>query len=239
MRLLIKIIFIITISIGLYAQDCKSKLIVISDSVVVNIFINDSLYNTAKYSEFELQNGKYKIEITEANKVWDSNYLIDSLELNDCEYRIIKFKDGNKVYLDSNPQDAYVFLGDSLIGNTPLFINKSYKELLLKKAGYENYNFFNNELNNHIKLNLIFNGGKKEESFFTSTTFKILAGTAVALGTVTAYFKLKADKKFDDYKISGDQNLLDQTNRYDLISGITFSALQIDLGFLIYKLFTE
>jgi hypothetical protein len=239
MKLYFKILFLLYAGIFLNAQDCKSRLIINSDSTLVNIFINDSLVNTSKQSEIQLLNGKYFVKILEANKIWGANYLIDTLELKNCETRIINFKPGKEVYLDSNPQDAYVFYGDSLIGSTPVFINKAYSNLLLKKSGYADYNYSNNNSNNRIKVNLKFIGQEKKESFFSSTSFKILAGTAVALGAVTAYFKLKADNRFEDYKISRDQNLLDQTNKYDLISGITFTALQINLGYLIYKLFTE
>ncbi len=56
---------------------------------------------------------------------------------------------------------------------------------------------------------------------------------------ISTYFKLKADKKFDAYTITGEQTLLDQTFKYDLISGILFTALQINLGTLIYFLFSD
>ena len=56
----------------------------------------------------------------------------------------------------------------------------------------------------------------------------------VALGATTAFFKLKADNRYDEYRQSGDPSLLDQTNRLDLVSGITFVALQINFGLIIY-----
>ena len=46
--------------------------------------------------------------------------------------------------------------------------------------------------------------------------------------------KLEADKKFDDYLITGEQTLLDQTDRLDVISGISFVALQINFGLIVY-----
>ena len=59
-------------------------------------------------------------------------------------------------------------------------------------------------------------------------------GTMVALGVTTAYLKLKADDKFAEYKITGDPDLLEQTNKLDTLSAITFVALQINFGTIIY-----
>jgi hypothetical protein len=56
----------------------------------------------------------------------------------------------------------------------------------------------------------------------------------VALGVTTAYLKLEADDKFAEYKITGDPALLEQTNKLDTLSAVTFVALQINFGAIIY-----
>jgi len=71
-------------------------------------------------------------------------------------------------------------------------------------------------------------------NFFDKTLFKILIGTMVALGVTTAYLKLEADDKFAEYKITGDPALLEQTNKLDTLSAVTFVALQINFGTIIY-----
>lgn len=80
---------------------------------------------------------------------------------------------------------------------------------------------------------------KKNENFFSSYTFKILLGSAAVLGGVAAYFKIQADKKYDDYLKSKNQSLLDDIDRLDLYSGISFGLLQINFGYLIYKFLTD
>ena len=205
MKLYTKIFFIVISVFTLYAQDCKSKLVINSDSVIVNVLVDDSLFSTSNHPIIELPNGKYFIKIIEANHIWNSKYFIDTLELKECETKVINFNPDRRVYLDSNPQDAYVFYGDSLIGSTPNYFNKFSRKLLLKKNGYADYDYLNNNSANQVKINLKFINNQKKESFFSSTAFKVLAGTAIALGTVTAYFKLKADNRFDEYKASRDQ----------------------------------
>lgn len=239
MKLFINILFLILITSVSIAQDCKSKIVIQSDSVSVYVFINDSMISKTNYSEILLPDGEYRIKLVGDNKIWNSNIVSDTVTLRNCETMLIKYNDSNGIYLDSNPQDAYVFSGDSLIGNTPMLINIGYKNVTLKKSGYSDYNLVNLTAEDHLKVNLNFIGIKKQESFFTSTAFKILAGTAIALGAASAYFKLKADNKFDEYKLSNDKSLLDETHKYDLISGISFTALQLNIGFIIYKLFTD
>ena len=79
----------------------------------------------------------------------------------------------------------------------------------------------------------------KNENFTNSYLFKGLIAGAVALGVTAAYFKLKADNRFDQYKLTKEQSLLDDTRKFDWYSGISFSALQINLGFLIYYFLVE
>ena len=81
--------------------------------------------------------------------------------------------------------------------------------------------------------------GTNGENFFTSTTFKILIGSAAVLGGISAYFKIKADKKYDDYLNTKNQSTIEEVDRLDLISGISFGLLQINFGYLIYKFLTD
>jgi len=78
---------------------------------------------------------------------------------------------------------------------------------------------------------------EKDEKFFNSTLSKILVGSAVVLGGVSAYFKLKADKEFTNY--SFDKNYESSYNTYDTISGISFGLLQVNIGILIYYILSD
>ena len=44
----------------------------------------------------------------------------------------------HNVLLNSVPQDASVFYNETLIGNTPLFVESKFEHLTLKKNGYDN-----------------------------------------------------------------------------------------------------
>ncbi len=222
-----------------FAQDCKTKLTVQTDLDSSRIYLNSKFVGKGKVT-LELEKGSYKLLAREPSVRWDAKVLKDSLNLTDCGKELTINLDFKKlIYLQTDPQDAYVYTDDSLIGNTPLFIPVKDDSLILKKPGYEAkpVSLADYYAGRVIKLN--YTGIQNGESFFQKSLFKILVGSIVALGTVTAYFKLKADDKFGQYQSTGDNSLLDQTRKYDLISGITLGALEINFGFLMYYFLTD
>jgi hypothetical protein len=236
MILFIKIFFALVIFVfaDVYSQDCEVHLTIISDIENVNIFIDDSLAGTGKNINAILSKGRHKIFALENSDRWVSKTFIDSLNITDCNDITLQYNFSDKVLLNTEPQDVYVFSNDSLIGYTPLLIPMELNNIRLEKNGFESkiisYSDFG--INKPVKLNYV--GEYDDGNFFDKTLFKILIGTMVALGATTAYLKLEADDKFAEYKITGDPALLEQTNRLDTLSAVTFVALQINFGAIIY-----
>jgi len=141
--------------------------------------------------------------------------------------------------LNSNPQDAHVYYTDSLIGYTPLFISSRFDNLTLRKHSYEDLSISFDEITPGKVFSLNFVGNETETAFFDKDIFKILTAGIIVLGGTTAYFKLKADNKFEEYQNTGDNRFLQETRRLDLISGITFAALQVNFGLLLYYFLIE
>ena len=96
-----------------------------------------------------------------------------------------------------------------------------------------------NEKLNNIKIDLKYTGENNGKKFYEKDIFKVLIAGIVVLGGSTAYFKLKADNRYETYQATGEQSYLDQTNKFDLISGISMGALQINFGILIYYFLTD
>lgn len=231
--------FIFLLSIFVYSQDCKSTLFIKTDFPEVQIFINDSLVSSNGDYIIELPDGLYKIVVDEISDRWNAKTFIDSIELKNCEEKTLEYKFDRGVYLNTEPQDAYVFINDSLIGNTPIFLSTSVGQVKLSKDGFENILVDVNSDVHFRNVELNFNGIQKSENFVETTLFKILTGTAIVLGATTAYFKLKADDKFEEYQFTGNKDLLDETDRYDLISGISLGLLQVNFGYIIYRFLSE
>ena len=233
-KLLILIVFKFVLSNFSFAQECKANITINSDIGNVNIFVDDSLFGSNKNVVAEIPVGIHKIIIVEDNYRWDAKKIVDTLNIQNCKDTTVNFKFLSDVLLNSEPGNAEVFSGDSLIGYTPLRIPLGLQNIKLQKNGYEGkvINYSDLNLLKPIKLN--FTGEYKDGSFFNKTLFRVLLGSMITLGATTAYFKLKADNYFDDYKASGDHALLDKTHKYDLISGVSFVALQINFGLIVY-----
>lgn len=194
------------------AQDCKSELIIKSDFNLVNIFINDSLVSNNGQFNGELPKGTYIIIADEVSDRWNSKTFIDTLFINDCNKKELLF----------------FFRSDSI--NSEFYRNNEVyhfqKKYYLSDSAYE-------------ELDLNIPNPIKKEKFVDSNLFRILTGTAIVLGGVTAYYKIKADKLFDEYLSGRDKEKLDQTRKYDLVSGITLTAFQINFGYILLRFLME
>ena len=226
-------------SCNAFAQGCKTKVEIKTFPDSLNTFLNNNFFGRSSV-DIKLTKGKYVISAKESPIIWDAKTISDTLTIAGCEKDTsINFNYSKQVYLNTDPQDAYVYKSDSLIGFTPLFIPLSSDSLTLKKPGFLSKSFlvtskYNDDI---IKLNAIFQ--PEHTNFFAGQAFKILVGSIVVLGAATAYFKLRADDRFSQYENTGDQSLLDQTRTNDLISGITLGALEINFGILMYYFLSD
>lgn len=109
--------------------------------------------------------------------------------------------------------------------------NGIYNNNILK---YHSKTILFSEKNYTGRINFNFTNENEDENFYDKSLFKILLGSFVALGATAAYFKIKADKRFKEYKTTNNQSLLDDTNRYDTFGGIAFVLMEVNLGVLIY-----
>lgn len=242
MNLLIKIILILSLTSSFYylhGQDCKAKVSIQTDIDNAKLFIDDIFVDNGNHFIIELDSGIHTINIIDDIWKWNSKSIIDSLNIIDCSDLNLKYSFKDQILLDTDPQDVYVFKSDSLIGFTPLLLDQGKGEYILKKTDYLTKNISFQEISSGEKPELQFVGEEKSEIFYNTTLFKVLVGTALALGATTAYYKLEADKKFDEYQITGNPDLLEQTDRYDLISGATFVALQINFGLILYLFLSD
>ncbi len=165
-------------------------------------------------------------EVIIKSTISSSNIYLDGKLLNDSEGELTlkRFDDFPNYDLSKKYLSESIGIGN----NANLFDDNKYQTFMNK----EGVNFFNYKDSNKIKFD--FTNEDEEEFFYDKPIFKILLGSFIALGAATAYYKIKADKRFDDYKRTNSSAMLDDTNKYDAISGVTFSLMQINLGVLIY-----
>lgn len=234
-------IFIMVFSLctlNCWAQNCQAELWVKTDLSSSKIYV-DSVLTGQGNIEIKLNNGVHHIVVMEEADRWDAKSFDDTLVIRGCKDTVLNYSFKSQVYLDTDPQDVYVYENSELIGHTPIFLPVNDKNLTLKKEGYEEKIINLEKISGYDKIKLNFIGSLKGENFFERNIFKILVGGIVGLGGVSAYFKIKADNNFDKYESSGEKYYLDQTHKFDLFSGIAFGALQVGFGFLIYYFLSD
>ncbi|MGE5810118.1 MAG: hypothetical protein ACM339_01350 [Ignavibacteria bacterium] len=221
--------------------DCKPELSVETDINQALIFINGNIAGRGELDS-AVEKGKYVIIVKENTDEWNAKVYIDTLLAYECREYSLNYKFNSRIYLKTEPQDVYVYRSDSLFGHTPIFINRSDfigNSFELRKPGYDNKVISLGDIENSSIVKLNYSGKEYGESFYEKDIFKVLVGSIIILGGTTAYFKLKADEEFDNYQSNGSLRSLYNTRRYDLISGISFAALQINFGVLIYYFFID
>jgi hypothetical protein len=237
-KIFLLLVFSIIFFPEIFPQDCNAKLIVKTDEEKSIIKLNNKFLGYGNV-ETRIDTGKYILSVHEPFDKWDSKYFLDTIDVSNCNDIILSYNFNSAVYLKTNPQGVHVFSKDLLLGNTPLFIPLKYNQLQLSKPGYQSKIIQLNQSSSNNLINLKYTGENVTKSFYEKDIFKILVGTMVLLGGTTAYFKLKADNRYDSYLSTDQQAYLDQTKKFDTISGITMTALEINFGILIYYFLTD
>lgn len=218
---------------------CVSTVNVITDKDSSLIYINKKPVDYGKTS-LKLPVGLYVIEARESEKGWGGSHFIDTLRLTECGIeKELRFEFKDRTLLTTSPSDVSVIYKDSLLGKTPLYVLRDYGSLLLRKKDYAEASIDLNRYKAGETIALEYQGGEKKISFMKTPVFKYLIVGAAVLGATAAYFKLEADKNYDKYLETKDGNYLDKTDSYDLISGVSMGALQINLGVLAYLLLSD
>ena len=225
-------------SLILFAQDCKSILTIKTNEPYSLIYVDNKITGMCTV-KIEVSKGKHYVFIKENKFNWNTEKIIDSINIEECKDRELIYHFVKKYFVSGKPQDTELYVKDSLLGYTPISLSSSISEIKLRHKGYKEKVFSLNNYTAGENFNLLNISKPDNKDFLKTNFFKILVGTAVIFGGTAAYFKLKADDNFDKYNISNNQSYLEKTHKYDLISGIAFGALQINFAALIYFFLTD
>ncbi len=233
----IAILFFLQFTIA-FAQDCKSTLVITTTNSNSAIIVGNSL--TAKGSgSFILPKGKYNILIKESAEKWDGFEIEDSITIDECGKSYSRnYEIGKMIFIDSTPQNAEVRFENSIIGYTPAFVN-DYKIPSIKIVKGDKQIQLSNQLEYVKPIDLGIAPIKNGKAFIETPLFKWLLGSAFILGGTSAYLKIKADQRYDDYKLSKNKATYDEVKQLDLYSAVALGFLEINFGYLIYRFLTE
>ncbi|MDH3268417.1 MAG: hypothetical protein OEM46_06140 [Ignavibacteria bacterium] len=242
MNLVIKrtlLLFFVSSFCILYAQDSCTDFTIQTNAESAGLFIDDKFIGMGNEFQIELEPGVHSIQIFEDLKKWNTEIITDTIKIEYSKEIFLTYNFNDRSLLNTSPQDVTVFEKDSLVGFTPLLLNEGFKELKLEKPDYKSLYITEEQISRGEIPELLFTGQPPKQQFYGSTLFTILIGTAIALGATTAYYKLEADDKFEEYKRTGNPELVDEVDNYDLISAATLIAFEVNIGLFIYFFLAE
>ncbi len=184
----------------------------------------------------EIAGGFHEVFVTQRGRAWNAEKFIDTVLVNQNNSVIeLNYEFSKLFFVNSIPQNCKVMNNESLLAYTPTIIASKYDSLTLSKKNHIPVTLKFSDIPEVSTVKLDFSGVAKKEHFVDTPWFKVLIGSAVALGATAAYYKIQADQKYDKYNETHDRSLLDDIDRLDLYSGIAFGLLQVNFGYLIYE----
>ena len=222
-----------------FAQTDSTPLLIQTNRDSTGFFIDNKFFGIGKNLTLYIAEGTHTIYLVESIKQWDAEFIKDTIMVEGINQLKLEYHFKEKILINTIPQDVSAYEKDSLMGFTPAYIESGFTELQLKKLNYQNINVSFSEVSWGEKPELKFTGEPPETPFYGSALFALLLGTAIALGATTAYLKLEADDKFEEYTITGDPELIDEVNQYDVASATTLVIFELNVALIIYFFLSE
>lgn len=180
---------------------------------------------------------------------WPTPVMVETLLLPSAASveRTIEFPD--VYYISSDPYGATVVYGDSIVGTTPLYFsaNAPARFLTLRKDGFEEavmmlpsqggsmYTNLHQKAGSGYRDSPLMVSGEQTKSL---VPILLVSGTAIMAGRTAAYFKIQADKKYDEYRSTGNPAALDHVHELDTYSAVALVTCQLSIIALSYILFS-
>lgn len=237
-KIILNILFLFA-AVEICAQNCTATLQIETNKDSSLIFVDDNFKGFGRI-KIEVNPGKYFIGIKENTAKWNGQEIYDSVNIKLCGKEYLRsYNLSDKIYIETKPDNAAIFVYDSLTAFSPNFVSVDQFQTVKLKKGNAGKSFHSSELSAYNNISLDFTTAPRNGSFTNSTWFKVLLGSAAVFGATAAYYKIQADKKYDQYVEEKNPVLLDDVDRYDLYSGVAFGLLQINFGYLIYRFLTD
>jgi hypothetical protein len=182
---------------------------------------------------------------------WFTDNITDTINVESGQHPTLSYNLPRRYLINTIPSGAGVYIGDSLAGETPTILESGYLPpgmmLTVRKPGYLSASVSLHGIQgSSVVLPLAPTGrSEAEKALFaraevgpgkSSLPLYITGAAAVIFGTAAAYFKVQADRKNDEYLISGDAVLAAERNRLDSWAATCTVTMQVNVGIFIYFL---
>jgi hypothetical protein len=216
------------------------------DSAVV--VIDSAVVGTTPARIDSLRPGVHHIIILDPDiAAWPGEGMRDSIIVRPDTVLTYRYDLRKRYFVTSDPGGADVFFRDSLYGKTPLFLPSVSRDWLslvrIRKEGYP-------EVHPVRTGSGILTARFREEWEPESSTEPLmseqssaplyLSGAATIIsGTAAAYFKIKADNRYQQYLATNNPAFLSETHSIDSGAAVAIVLTQISVIMLVYFLLKE
>ena len=180
----------------------------------------------------------------------------DTIVLGPGERTVLRFRLNRWFTITSTPTGAEVYLGDSLAGTTPLLMTSDPRAIRgpirIQLPGYDTASVtLSGDRESVYRYSLrrewLAHPAENERPFLNpsgaqpppSSLIYLSGGGTILLGSVAAYFKIKADDRHSAYLLTGDPALAAQTHRLDNDAALFLAVTEIGFAFLTYFLLSQ
>ena len=219
-----------------------------SEQENVMVYCDTALLGTAPISNIEIEKGLRVFRFVQSQgKKWYSPSIVETVDVHSQEEIIRDVIFPSLCRITSEPDGAVVMVGDSVVGTTPLLFSSSFNNSMvtISRDGFEPAALPLAD-NLHAVLNPMAGVLPPEVSPYlsfeqseSSTPIYMAAGATVLTGAAAAYFKIKADTYYSEYRRTGDSASLDKVHTMDVLSGISLVASELGLFMLTYHLLSR
>jgi len=208
------------------------------------VYVDTALVGRTPVDSLPIASGTIVLRVLSAReRSWEGPALVETLLVAPGESVLREVTPLRIGSITSEPYGAHVYLGDSLLGSTPLLlpVGMEGSMVTLSLDGYESSSLpFTGDL--HVLLSPRAGTARSALSVDRSGNMApvvLSAGVAVLAGATAAYCKIKADAHYADYRVSGQASDLDAVHRLDLLSGISLAVSELSLFVLTYQLLSR
>ncbi|HEV8537824.1 MAG TPA: PEGA domain-containing protein [Bacteroidota bacterium] len=228
------------------AQD--ALLSVQSNVAGVKVFVDTLLLGETPVEDARVTAGEHILHFVHPDsKNWLLPAIVETLVVAPSDHIVRTATFPTVYHIISNPYGAEVYYNDSVIGQTPLIFAAVTERgvVTLRHGGYDDQILPLPDGGGLLHATLPSRIGEAPSPLLNGEEVKSLTpvylatGTAIFSGALAAYFKIKADGYYNDYKKSGDTGALDRVRRLDTLSGVTLLTSEVSLFVLSYLLLSR
>jgi len=231
-------------------RSANSDITIHSSTDSTRVYIDSQYIGTTPLDTVRIVEGMHILRyVHPQGKLWVNGVIAETLLVHPREHLTRTAIFPEYVFITSQPYGATVRADNTVLGETPLYLpsSRTITFVTLSKAGFQETTVpagksVNVQLQPQAGNAVAF--GPASPFLSTNTTktslpIYLTTAATVVSGAAAAYFKIKADNAYGDYRQTGDEAIIDRVHQNDTIAGIALVACEVNLIALTYFLFSR